>query len=355
MNFITNEKGALKANLVDPSQCEPTDIEGFHTQRDDWSLEKVDELAQSIKRHGVRVAAIGYVEDGKIKLIDGVQRSKILLSLKENKEKINLLGSEKGEIPMLPVTLIAKPKTEQDVHNALLARVDVNNIRFGDDAATLHQLFSYLSNQGGMSLQQIGESCGFSHTQVDRYLRAFVDSNLAKAVIAGKIDVIAASDLTRAEGVGFKRDKKTGVISYDKPALKKALESALKQAQETGGKPIRIASTQGQRGSRAQSAEGAISFKTIIKVLLDQPQGEVPPEILFFLKWASGKLSDASLKQIAKRNGLDFDWLFALLTSKAFNKKAKPAKVAKATKAAKANPLVEAEEDEDDEDYESEE
>lgn len=351
-NLITSKAGTVKTVLADPKNCETSDIEGFQRAREAWSLDQLSEMQESIKRYGVLIPGLAYEEEGVFKVYDGTQRLKVLQAFQANKEKINVLGTDdgKGELPVMLLTITKKPKDKKDVLRYMLSRLDINNVRYGDDALTLFQTFKMLRDDG-MTLEAIGRECFCSHAKVDYFLRAFSTKATADAVIKGDLDVKAAADITRSKAVQVK-DSKSGKIKLDEGKIREAIKQA-KDAHK-GQKPGKKLGIQDVKKTQSNTRDAG-AIKRILKTIVDLPRDtELIDEIIWFSKWLLTNLSTQALK--SKKN-VDLQGLIDLIESGAFEPKKKAAKGAKkaAKKAAsksskKGNPNID--DDEEDEDLE---
>lgn len=352
-NLIASKTGAVKTVLVDPKICETSNIEGFQRARESWGLDELTDLQNSLRRYGQLVPGLAYEEGDKYMVYDGTQRLKVLQAFQANKERINILGSEAGELPQMLLTITKKPKNKEDVVRYMLSRLDINNVRMGDDSLTLFQTFKML-REDGLTLQQIGEQCFCSHAKVDYFLRAFSSKATADAVIKGDLDVKAAADITRSKAVQVK-DAKTGKTKLDDAKIKEAIKEAKAAAQASGKSKKKLGIQDVKETKPESNTRDAGEIKRILKTIADLPaDNELLPEIRWFAKWLLTKLTNEALKSAIKRNKLDLEGLLELITSGAFEPKKKAAKKAASKKAAskaskKANPNVEEDEEEEEE------
>lgn len=354
-NVITSKSGTVKTVLADPKQCETSNIEGFQRARESWSLDALTELQDSLVRYGQLIPGLAYEEGDKFMVYDGTQRLKLMQAFQANKVKINRLGSEEGEAPMMLLTITKKPKDKADVVRYMLSRLDINNVRYGDDALTLYQTFKMLK-EDGLGLVEIGQRCFCSHAKVDYFLRAFGNKATADAVIKGDLDVKAAADITRSKAVQVK-DAKTGKTKLDPVKVKEAIKEALEATKATRkpGKPLNIKKLRDTKPESNTRDAGAI--KRILKVIVDLPlDTELLSEIVWFSKWLLTNLSTEALSRSAKSKKLDLDGLIDLIKEGAFEPKKKATKKEKAAgkKAAskaskKGNPNIDDDDDEGEE------
>lgn len=336
--FLT-EKGTPKGQFVviKPSQAQFTEIPGLNRNREKWDLAKVEDLGLSIRQRGIVTPLVGYAENKKIKIVRGAQRLKIAQQLEAEGYQLE------GKPVLLPVTLIAKPESDEDIQTILLDAVADHAHRYEDDYSTRVESFKTLRDLG-MSLEEIGKQTGYSHTLVDQHLKVSSVKLLSEAAQKGHPVKQLAAFTTKAYQT---KDEKTGKLSFDQKKIKEALEESIKAANATGGNKIKEVHIQGARGTSTKSASLGISW---LKKILDAPSGVVPTEFVLFLRVYLGQAKLDDVLKLAKRNKVSLDWISEVDFSTKKKEATEKGKAAKAASNKKADPLV----DEDDEEFEVE-
>lgn len=349
MNFLTKETKSGQTNLgaivVLPSQAEFSDIEELQqcNRGANEPLSELDELIKSIKaREGIVTPLKGYLEGKRLRITAGSRRLAAAQALEAE-----------GTIYNLPVVLISKPETAEQIASAILDSAVDNEFRKADSPVVLHASFSVL-RELGKSYEEIGELTGFSHQKAYNLLKAFEVKPLREAIIKGEISDRASADFFteqykvidpktkkpayRVEEVNGKKVKKA---IYDEEKIRKALTEA-KATANAAGKSI-VGAGSAHEASGKQSGPGIRA----IKIILDEPEDNVPVLFRLFSRWVVGDINLELLQKSAKKNNLieDIEWLFDIEFDVEKRKQAREkAKAVKAKKAKKANPLVEEEE-----------
>lgn len=371
MSFITKENKSGIATgtmlVVKPSVAQWTDIEQLqmHNRGANEPKENLDDLYGSIKARGAIVNALkGYLEES------GKGKKQLFITAGSRRMAVAQALEEEGIEILLPVTLIDKPESAEEISEAIKDNLADNEFRKADSPLVLYNSFRSLRDMGN-TLEDIGQTTGFSHTQVAWYLKTFEVPVLRKAILADEISPRAAADfITEAylkkdkDGkpvtkIEEKNGKKVRVKQYDEEKIASELKKEKDKAQAKGKGKI------GGRASKADKATDEEGKATLlrgmkaIRVILDEPEDNIPSIFRSFGKWLNGDLSDTQFKKIAKSNGYydEIEWLFDIefdadkrKAKKAADKAAKEkAKAAKAAKDKKANPQVA---DDDVEDYE---
>jgi hypothetical protein len=372
MSYITKETKSggtqMQAIVVVPSSAQFSDIpELQHCNR--WAnepKENADELMRSIKaREEIVTPLKGYIENNQLMITNGSRRMGIAQQLEAE-----------GTDILLPVVLIKKPTTPEEVANAVLDTAADNNFRADDSPSVLHSSFSVLRKMG-MGYQAIGEATGFSHQHVYCILKSFDIPPLKKAILDGLSPRVASEFFTKqfykidpktkqpVKEVEEVNGKKVKVPAYDIPKIEQALKDAKAQANKTGGKIGAVAAKAAKSGN-ADNGQPALPGVQALKIILDEPQDNIPTMFRMFARWCVGKGDDAlsteGFKKAAKKNGFydEVEFLFSIEfdptkrkaakeAAKAAREKAK-ATSAKATK--KSNPLVAEDEELDADEYE---
>lgn len=333
MSFTTekNQKGLVtgKFIMIKPSQASFSDIPQFNRNRENWDLAKVEDLGLSIRERGIITPLVGYVDGKSIKIVRGSQRLKIAQALEADGFKRD------GNLILLPVTLVDKPESDEEIQTLLLDTVADNTHRYEDDYKTRCQSFQTLRDMG-MTLEEIGKQTGFSHTLVDYHLKTCKIKPLFEAIQTGKINAKQAAAFT-TKSFMTKDDK--GKVVPDLKKINEGLKETIAKANETGGK-VREVHVSSNRGTGTKKA--ASLGTSWLKKILDAPNGVVPTEFVLFLRVYLGMANFDEVIKLAKRNKVDLDWLKEV----DFEPKKKAAKkAAKASDKKKENPLVEEEED----------
>lgn len=341
-----------KLVFVKPSVCEFTDIPQLNRAREQWSLEKIEELTISIKQVGILDATIGYPEGNKFKLVSGRQRMTAIQELARQ----GLTKSENERPLLIPIILCDKPGTEEEIRDILTQSVARNTWRYEDDVQTRAQSFRTLRDLG-YTLEQIGSQTGFSHVYVSQVLDVTGIKVLYDSVKAGRIGVKEASAFVSSKfqktGKDNKPLKKDGQKIYDEDKIKTALTESIKKANEAGRTKVKTSDVAGISGARAiTSKERKNQGIPWLKSLADDSEN-VPLEIRLVLDCFFLKRTVVDTIKIAKRDKLNLDWLSDVDFSSPRDKKAAKRAANKASKAAKKNPMVEAEDDDGEKELDS--
>lgn len=315
-NFLPLSKDGttLKTVYVLPSQCEWSDIEQLqgHNRGANEPKERLDELMKAVKaREGFVTALKGYVEKQTIMITAGSRRLAVGQALESE-----------GDVFKLPVLLIAKPKTDEQIIDALLDGDADNNQRNGDSDVTRHNTYSILQEMG-LTLVQIGERTGVSHTQVANTIKVFRVEPLAEAIAKGKLTVSAATPYVgeKYQKVDANNKVVTEIIVnddgkkvrrplYDLDRIKKDLGGAIQTATEAGkGK---VGRTTVNQSAREQKDE-ATGMK-MVRIILDEPEDDVPTVFRIFCRLLDSDKSGltlSSFKTAIKKNKLEDElgWL----------------------------------------------
>lgn len=370
MSFITKESktgGTIgQFIVVKPSVAQWSDIEQLqiHNRGANEPKESLDDLYSSIKARGAIVNALkGYLDRKQLFITAGSRRMAVAQALEE--EGIEIL---------LPVTLISKPESDEEIAEAIKDNLADNEFRKADSPLVLFNSFRSLRDMG-CSLEDIGETTGFSHTQVAWHLKAFESPTLKKEILADNLSVRKAAEFITDDFI--KKDKdgnkvrktverngkrvKTKDYEYDEEKIAKAIKAEKDKANKSGkGGKLGGSSGKASKGVEGEGGTTLLRGMKAIRVMLDEPEDNVPLIFRCFMKWlnADKTMSDASFKKIAKSNGFfdEIEWLFDIEFDADKRKAAKAAakakkekeKAAKAEKAKKDNPAV----DDDSEDYE---
>lgn len=369
MSFITKEtkggstQGAML--VVKPSAAQWSDIDELkaHNRGANEPKEKLDELYTSVKARGSFVTPLkGYLENKQLYITAGSRRLAVG----------HALEAEDVEV-LLPVVLISKPDSAEEIRDAIADNLSDNNFRNADSPEVLYNSFKGLRNLG-WSLQEIGEATGFSHTQVAWYTKTMDIPVLKKAILADEISPRAAADYVtenykkidpKTNKPAFKvvengGGKKVKQAIYDEEKIAKELQAAKSKAQAIGKAKIGGKATKSDKSTDEKGSEQIRGMKAV-RIILDEPEDNVPNIFRSFGKWLNGELADDGFKKIAKKNGYwdEIEWLFEIEFDAAKRKEAKEkakvakdkAKADKAAKAKKDNPQV-SDDDLDSEDYE---
>lgn len=363
MSFITKEtkqgqtQGAMI--VVKPSAGEWSDIEELqrHNRGANEPKEKLDDLYKAVKARGAFVTPCkGYLDNKTLKYTAGSRRLAVGQALEAE-----------GEDILIPVVLIKKPETAEEIRDAIADNLSDNNFRNADSPEILFDSFNGL-RQLGWTYEEIGEATGFSHTQIAWHLKSMNIPVLRKAILADELSPRAAADyvtetylLKDKEGkpvtkIEQRDGKKVKVKQYDEEKIAdqlkkdKAAANALGKG-KVGGKASKSDKT---KDSKGQSI--LLRGMKAVRIILDQPEDDVPNMFRSYNKWLNGELSDENFKKIAKKNGYwdEISWLFDIEFDAAKIKIAKEkakadkdkAKVDKAAKNKESNPMVSKEEEE---------
>lgn len=369
MSFVTksNSKGQEQGAMliVKPDAAQWSDIEELqpHNRGANEPKEKLDELYQSVKARGAFVTPCkGYLENKQLYITAGSRRLAVGHAL--HAEDIDVL---------LPVVLIKKPETQEEIRDAIADNLSDNNFRNADSPEVLYNSFKGLRNLG-WSLQEIGDATGFSHTQVAWYTKTMDIPVLKKAILADEISPRAAADYVtetyrkidpKTKKPAFKavetpEGKKVKQYIYDEEKIAKQLQADRSKAQASGKTKLGGKATKADKAKDESGSEQIRGMKAV-RIILDEPEDNVPNIFRSFGKWLNAELNDEAFKKIAKKNGYwdEIEWLFEIEFDANKRKAAKEAakvqkdkaKADKAAKAKKDNPQV-SDEDLDSEDYE---
>lgn len=335
-----------KVVFVKPSVCEFTDIPQLNRAREQWQLEKIDELTASIKQVGILDATIGYPEGNKFKLVSGRQRMTAIQELARQ----GLTKAENGKMLLIPVILCEKPETNDDIADILEQSVARNTWRYEDDVQTRAQSFRTLRDLGH-TLEQIGERTGFSHVYVSQVLDVTSVKPLYEAVKAGKIGVKEASAFVSSKFQKIGKDKKPlkkdGQKVYDEDKIRTALSESIKKANELGRTKVKTADVSGIAGTRSVTSKDRKNQGIPWLKSLSDDSENVPLEIRLVLDCFFLKRTVVDTIKIAKRDKIDMSWLSDVDFSSPKEKKAAKKAAKKASKATKANPMADEDDDED--------
>jgi hypothetical protein len=369
MSFVTKEiKGqeTLGGLVVLPEQAEFSDIPQLQklNRGQNEPKENLDELFAEIKSVQKIVTPLkGYLENKRLKVTNGSRRLAVTQALQ----------AEGITIP-LPVVLINKPTTDEEIAEAIADSLIDNNFREPDSPTSLHSSFKTLRDMD-YSYQDIGDATGFSHQKVYNILKAFEIKPLKDAIVKGEISDRAASTFfteaykkidPKTKKPTFNvvlndEGKKVKEYIYDEEKISKALKDAKTTANEKGkGK---VTTNIVRQSSATKSVALGLSA---IGIILDEPQDNVPAMFRMMFRCIAGRGDDAlsldSFKKMAKKNGFydEIEWFFDIEFDKDKRKAAKDsakaakekAKVDKAKSDKKANPAVSDNDDLDAEDYE---
>jgi hypothetical protein len=363
----TNKSGNVQGAMlvVKPSAAQWSDIEELqpHNRGANEPEDNLSELYKSVKARGEFVTPLkGYLENKQLFITAGSRRLAVGHKLENEGEEI-----------LLPVVLINKPESADDIRGAISDNLADNNFRNADSPEVLYNSFKSLRNLG-WSLEEIGDATGFSHTQVGWYTRTMDIPVLKKAIMADEISPRAAADFITEQYVlkgkdgkpvakiETRGDKKVKVKQYDEEKIASELKKAKASANAAGKSKI------GGKSSKADKAtdeKGSVLIRGMkaVRIILDEPEDNVPSIFRQYNKWLNGELTDENFKKIAKKNGYwdEIEWLFEIEFDADKRKAAKDAakaakdkaKAEKASKEKKANPQVSKDDDElDAEDYE---
>ena len=368
--FITKEdtKSGIQRGqmiLVKPSVAQWSDIDQLqiHNRGANEPKEELDELMGSIKARGQIVEALkGYLDRKQLYITSGSRRMAVAQALEEE-----------GMDILLPVVLINKPESDEEIRDAIADNLSGNYFRKGDSPLILFNSFVGLRDLG-WSLEEIGDSTGFSHTQVAWHLKAFSSPTLRKEILADKLSVRKAAEFITDDFI--KKDKdgnkvrklkevngkkvRTKEYEYDEEKIAKAIKAEKDKANKSGkGGKLGGSATKAEKGATDEEGKSTLlRGMKAVRIILDEPEDNVPSIFRNFCKWlnADPKLTDSGFKKIAKSNNYfdEIEWLFDIefdadkrKAAKAAAKAAKEkAKAAKAAKDKKADPQV------SDEDYE---
>lgn len=358
MSFVVKETKSGNVTgqslIFKPSALQWTDIDQLqsHNRGANEPKENLDELYKAVKGRGGFVTPVkGYIDDDKkIKLTAGSRRLAVGQALEAE-----------GEVFPLFVVIIEKPESDEEIREAIADNLSDNNFRAEDSPLVRYNSFRGMRDLG-WTLEEIGDATGFSHTQVAWYLKTMDVPVLKKAILSNEISPRAAADFI-TEGYR-KTDPKSGkpIVTkvevngktvkrpvFDEEKIKKELEAAKKKAQNLG---------KGKVGGKADKADkqttdtGSVEIRGMkaVRIILDEPEDNVPSIFKQFCKWLNGDQTTSNFKSIAKKNGYldEVEWLFDIEFDaekrKARKEAAKAAKekakADKAKKEKKANPQV---------------
>ena len=238
--------------------------------------EKLAEIEATLKTKGMLVPAIGYVDGGKIFVIDGRQRLGLM----------NKIIAEGGTVPGNFKVLIQK---KEDVLEMLAKQLIVNEARIQDTFAVFSRQYAAMKAEGKTN-KEIADLVGKSEQWVGQVLRVEELDAVSKLVTDGVMDTAtAAMRYATADFVKPHRDKKTKAINQD--ALKEAVEKDLKDRADKGEKPGQRdkpgkGSKNGDGGTDTPKAKAWFTDakkKAVLEYAAANP-GEVPFSIIFLLK-----------------------------------------------------------------------
>lgn len=314
-NFVTSkDESTIKTVYILPSQAEWSDIPQLkaHNRGQNEAKQNLDDLMKSVKARQAFVTPLkGYIDGGTIRITAGSRRLAVGKALEAEGEEIKL-----------PVILIKKPKGEEDIIDALLDGDVDNNQRNADSDVVRHSTYSILRDMG-LTLHQIGERTGVSHTLVANTLKAFRVEPLRAAIEAGKLSVRAASEFLneKYQKVDSNNKPLTTVVEedgkkyrkpvYDEEKIKKDLTQAGELASEAG-RGGRIGATTAQAGQREQPE--LLSGMRVVKACLDEPEDNVPTAYRLLFRFLNGDLSRDGLKKAINQNKLqdELGWLLEI-------------------------------------------
>lgn len=359
--FEKNTKNKLQAVMILPSQAVFTDLAGTeHLNRGaSEPKENLDSLMLSIiSRGGIVTPLKGYAErtvNGVVFKITAGSRRLAAAQALEAEEKIF----------HLPVLLIDKPKSAEEIAEALLDSAADNNWRSEDSAVVLHASFKALTEMG-LTRKQIQEKTGYGTQTVYHYLKSFEIKPLREAIVSGKINPRAAAEFFTKEYAVL--DPKTGKQKYEIKADstgnktkepvwdEKKIGESIKRAESIAqdiGKPSKKGKITLTVASNTKKDRPGMKA---VHVILDEPDDNIPTMFRLFCRWLDGNLPLTEFKSAAKKNRFtdEIEWLFDIEFDVEKRKEAKAAaKAKKSTKGKKANPMVESdEEDLESSDYE---
>jgi ParB-like chromosome segregation protein Spo0J len=340
----TGKKFVGQLVFVKPDQCEFTDIPQLNRAREQWSLERIDDLTTSIRERGIVVALKGYFEGNRFKITNGRQRMTAIQELARQ----GVTKAENGRPLLVPITLTQKPETNEEISEALEDSLVDNLHRYEDDIQTRAQSFRTLRDLG-KTLEEIGKATGYSHVYVSQVLDVTGVKPLYDAVKAGKIGVKEASAFVSSKFQKLSKDnkplKKDGQKVYDEDKIKSALTETIKKANESGRTKVKTADVTGVAGARKITGEGRKNQGIAwLKSLADDSEN-VPLEIRLVLDCFFMKRSVTDTIKIAKRDKIDLAWLSDVDFSSPKEKKAAKKAAKKASKATKKNPMIDDDDD----------
>jgi hypothetical protein len=349
-NKAGNVQGAML--VVKPSAAQWSDIDELqaHNRGANESEDNLSELYKTVKARGAFVTPLkGYLENKQLFITAGSRR--LAVGHKLENEDVEVL---------LPVVIINKPETADEIRDAIADNLADNNFRNADSPEVLYNSFKGL-RQLGWSLEEIGEATGFSHTQVGWYTRTMDIPVLKKAIMADEISPRAAADFITEQYVlkgkdgkpvakiETRGDKKVKVKQYDEEKIAKELQAAKSKAQASGKAKVGAKATKSDKATDDKGSTLIRGMKAV-RIILDEPEDNVPSLFKQFSKWLNGELTDENFKKIAKKNGYwdEIEWLFDIEFDADKRKAAKDAakaakdkqKAEKAAKAKKDNPQV---------------
>jgi hypothetical protein len=349
-NKAGNVQGAML--VVKPSAAQWSDIDELqaHNRGANEPEDNLSELYKTVKARGAFVTPLkGYLENKQLFITAGSRR--LAVGHKLENEDVEVL---------LPVVIINKPETADEIRDAIADNLADNNFRNADSPEVLYNSFKGL-RQLGWSLEEIGEATGFSHTQVGWYTRTMDIPVLKKAIMADEISPRAAADFITEQYVlkgkdgkpvakiETRGDKKVKVKQYDEEKIAKELQAAKSKAQASGKAKVGAKATKSDKATDDKGSTLIRGMKAV-RIILDEPEDNVPSLFKQFSKWLNGELTDENFKKIAKKNGYwdEIEWLFDIEFDADKRKAAKDAakaakdkqKAEKAAKAKKDNPQV---------------
>ena len=373
MSFITKENKSGIATgtmlVVKPSVAQWTDIEQLqiHNRGANEPKENLDDLYGSVKARGAIVNALkGYLEES------GKGKKQLFITAGSRRMAVAQALEEEGVEILLPVTLIEKPESEEEIRDAIADNLADNEFRKADSPLVLYNSFKSLRSLG-WTLEEVGEATGFSHTQVAWYTKTMDIPVLRKAILADEISPRAASDFVTESYLKKDKDgkvvtkieekngKKVRVKQYDEEKIASELKKEKEKAQASGKGKIGGKASKADKATDESTGSTLIRGMKAVRIILDSPEDDVPSIFRNFCKWLNGdeKMTDTNFKKIAKSNGYfdEIEWLFEIefdaekrKAKKEADKAAKDKKKAdKAAKAKKDNPQVS---EDDVEDYE---
>lgn len=345
-----DEKKRIVGQLVfvKPEQCEFTDIPQLNRARESWDLAKIDELTGSIKERGILTALKGYYEGNRFKITNGRQRMTAVQELVRQ----GITKSVNGRPMLVPITLLEKPETNEQIAEALEDALADNQHRFEDDIQTRAQSFRTLRDLG-KTLEQIGQATGYSLVYAKQLLDVSAVKPLYEAVKAGKIGVKEASAFTSTKFAKLNKEKKplkkNGQTIFDEDKIKTALAESIRKANETGRNKVKGSDVVGIAGARSvTSKERKNQGIAWLKSLADDAEN-VPLEIRLVLDCFFLKRDILATIKLAKRDRIDLAWLQDVDFSSPKEKKEARKAAKKATKKIKANPVADDDDEDDDE------
>lgn len=371
MSYLTKEMKSGQTHMgtivVLPSQADFSDIEQLQqcNRGANEPKSELDGLMKSVKARGGFVTPLkGYLNAKKhLMITNGSRRLAVGQALEAE-----------GDVFPLPVVLVKMPETDEEIRALILDSAVDNSDEFRktDSPAVLHESFDTLRKMD-MSYQEIGEATGFSHQKVYNLLRSFDIKPLKEAILKGEISDRAATEYFTEQYVKKGKDgkpvtaveerdgKKVRVKVYDEQRIADALKKAKESANAAGKTKVGARATKGETQA-AHAGKTPAPGMSAIKIILDEPEDNIPAIFRKFGMWLTGDLKLEDFKKHAKKNNYwdEIEWLFEIEFNKEARKAAEAAKKAekdkakasKATKAKKDDPMVSDEEELDSEDYE---